>query len=29
MAMSVSYLVYIIALQYLVGYKLGWFPVSG
>jgi peptide/nickel transport system permease protein len=29
MAMSVSYLVYIIALQYLLAYKLGWFPVSG
>jgi peptide/nickel transport system permease protein len=29
MAMSISYLVYIIALQYIVGYKLGWFPVSG
>jgi peptide/nickel transport system permease protein len=29
MAMSISYLVYIIALQYFVGYKLGWFPVSG
>jgi peptide/nickel transport system permease protein len=29
MAMSISYLVYIIALQYFAGYKLGWFPVSG
>jgi peptide/nickel transport system permease protein len=29
MAMSISYLVYIIALQYLVGYKLGWLPVNG
>jgi peptide/nickel transport system permease protein len=29
MAMSISYLVYIIALQYIVGYKLGWLPVSG
>jgi peptide/nickel transport system permease protein len=29
MAMSISYLVYIIALQYVVGYKLGWLPVSG
>ena len=26
---SVSILVYIIALQYLLGYKLGWFPVQG
>ena len=28
-AMSVSYLVYVIGLQYLVAYKLGWFPISG
>ena len=26
---SVSILVYIIVLQYLLGYKLGWFPVQG
>ena len=26
---SVSILVYIIGLQYLLGYKLGWFPVQG
>jgi peptide/nickel transport system permease protein len=26
---SISILVYIIVLQYLVGYKLGWFPVQG
>jgi peptide/nickel transport system permease protein len=29
MAMSISYLVYIIALQYLLAYKLGWFPING
>jgi peptide/nickel transport system permease protein len=29
MAMSVSYLVYIIAFQYLLAYKFGWFPISG
>jgi peptide/nickel transport system permease protein len=29
MAMSVSYLVYIIALQYLLAFKLGWFPING
>jgi len=29
MAMSVSYLVYIIALQYLLAYKLELFPISG
>jgi peptide/nickel transport system permease protein len=29
MAMSISYLVYIIALQYLMAFKLGWFPISG
>lgn len=29
MSMSVSYLVYIIALQYFLGYRLGWFPVGG
>jgi peptide/nickel transport system permease protein len=29
MAMSVSYLVYIIALQYLLAYKLEIFPISG
>ena len=28
-AMSISALVYIIAGQYLLAYKLGWFPVSG
>jgi len=26
---SISILVYIIVLQYLVGYRLGWFPVQG
>src|SRR5258705_13246702 len=26
---SISILVYIIVLQYVVGYKLGWFPVQG
>jgi len=29
MAMSISYLVYIIALQYLLAFKLGWFPING
>jgi peptide/nickel transport system permease protein len=29
MAMSVSYLVYIIALQYFMAYELGWFPING
>jgi peptide/nickel transport system permease protein len=29
MAMSISYLVYIIAMQYFLGFKLGWFPISG
>lgn len=29
MAMSISYLVYIIALQYLLAYKLDWFPING
>jgi peptide/nickel transport system permease protein len=29
MAMSVSYLVYIIGLQYLLAYRLAWFPISG
>jgi peptide/nickel transport system permease protein len=29
MAMSISYLVYIIGLQYFLAYKLGWFPISG
>jgi peptide/nickel transport system permease protein len=28
-AMSVSFLVYIIVLQWLLGFKLGWFPVQG
>jgi peptide/nickel transport system permease protein len=28
-AMSISYLVYIIAFQYVVGYQLGWVPISG
>ncbi|MEK7736472.1 MAG: ABC transporter permease [Pseudomonadota bacterium] len=28
-AMSVSFLVYIIVAQYLFGFKLGWFPVQG
>jgi peptide/nickel transport system permease protein len=28
-AMSVSFLVYIIVLQYLFGFRLGWFPVQG
>jgi peptide/nickel transport system permease protein len=27
--MSVSFLVYIIVLQYLFGFRLGWFPVQG
>lgn len=27
--MSTSYLVYIIALQYFLAYRLGWFPVGG
>jgi peptide/nickel transport system permease protein len=29
MAMSVSYLVYIIALQYFLAFRLGWFPING
>jgi peptide/nickel transport system permease protein len=29
MAMSISYLVYIIALQYLIAFKLDWFPING
>ena len=29
MSMSISYLVYIIVLQYLLSYKLGWFPIQG
>jgi len=28
-AMSISFLVYIIAGQYLLGFELGWFPVQG
>jgi peptide/nickel transport system permease protein len=28
-AMSVSFLVYIIVFQWLLGFKLGWFPVQG
>jgi peptide/nickel transport system permease protein len=28
-AMSISYLVYIIAFQYFLAYRLGWFPISG
>ncbi|MGB8855325.1 MAG: ABC transporter permease [Burkholderiales bacterium] len=28
-AMSISFLVYIIAGQYIFGFKLGWFPVQG
>ena len=28
-AMSVSFLVYIIVFQYLFGFRLGWFPVQG
>ena len=28
-AMSISFLVYIIVAQYLFGFKLGWFPVQG
>lgn len=28
-AMSVSFLVYIIVAQYLFGFRLGWFPVQG
>ncbi|HPU52253.1 MAG TPA: ABC transporter permease [Burkholderiaceae bacterium] len=28
-AMSVSFLVYIIVFQYLFGFQLGWFPVQG
>ena len=28
-AMSISYLVYIIAFQYLLAYKLDWFPING
>jgi peptide/nickel transport system permease protein len=28
-AMSVSFLVYIIVAQYLFGFQLGWFPVQG
>lgn len=27
--MSISYLVYIIAFQYWLGYELGWFPING
>ena len=29
MAMSISYLVYIIACQYLLAYRMGWFPING
>ena len=29
MAMSISYLVYIIALQYFFAFRLGWFPING
>jgi peptide/nickel transport system permease protein len=29
MAMSVSYLVYIIAMQYFLAFRLGWFPING
>ncbi len=29
MSMSVSYLVYIIALQYVLAYQLNWFPING
>src|SRR6476620_6381562 len=29
MAMSISYLVYIIALQYALAFKLDWFPING
>jgi len=28
-AMSISFLVYIIVAQYIFGFKLGWFPVQG
>ena len=28
-AMSISYLVYIIGLQYLLAFRLGWFPING
>ncbi len=28
-AMSISFLVYIIVFQWLLGFKLGWFPVQG
>jgi peptide/nickel transport system permease protein len=28
-AMSVSALVYVLALQYLLAYRLGWFPIGG
>ena len=28
-AMSISFLVYIIVFQYLFGFRLGWFPVQG
>lgn len=28
-AMSVSALVYVLAMQYLLAFKLGWFPISG
>ena len=28
-SMSVSYLVYIIVMQYLLAYKLSWFPIQG
>jgi len=28
-AMSVSALVYVLALQYLLAFKLGWFPING
>lgn len=29
MLMSISFLVYILACQYFLAYKLGWFPISG
>jgi peptide/nickel transport system permease protein len=29
MAMSISYLVYIIGLQYFLSFKWGWFPING
>ena len=28
-AMSISGLVYVLVLQYLLAFKLGWFPISG